>query len=72
VIVKLRFVIVEEKTVVSVCFRVMKLCKVRELSSQAVRIPPRLPRASTQWRFLKFEGRKDLALAGEVEWSLVS
>ena len=52
---------------------VMKEVMVKARSSHAVRMPPRAPAASTQWKLERFGGRKFLALAGDdTERSLVS
>ena len=51
---------------------VMKEVMAKARSSHAVRMPPRVPAASTQWKLERFGGRKFLALAGDTEGSLVS
>ena len=64
---------VEERTVVRVCRRLMKVSRVKVLVFQAVKKPPREPAAFTYWMvFVKCGGRKLCALKRLTSRSLVS
>jgi hypothetical protein len=67
-----RLVVVETNFVVRLKMEQVEETMVSIRSSHAVRIPPRLPSASRVAKDDKFKGRKDLALAMEVEASFIS